>query len=644
LTLIALLISALAVIISVLLYFKQPVQLFLRVAAIVLIYVLATNFSFSINTTAPQNDPVILIDHSQSMKNHLPYILDKISGLKFPHESLFFQESLTVKEEPGALGEYTDITTAISKVHESNPAILILITDGNHNFGASPLSVLDDINMPVQVYGIGEERPRDVSIVDVAYPVYAYQEDTMEIRAVVESGGFQTGSGEATLQLDSGKKIAVQRFPLSNTPARYTLDFVYVAQDPGKIRFNIDLTPQSDEISYNNNTSPFAVNILQNKIRVLYYTDHISFNTKYIMRSLRKDRNLSISAIHSPTPGMYQNIEQNKISTSPPDRDQYDVVILDNVNLGRLNWLRLPEMANENPGIILSGVLEGINAAWKRIIPIDITAGMLRGNYQLRIVEPFSVLNDNEYPPLQHINRIVGSKQDAVIIARTNELPLIAYREHGRSRIFQVSIIDLGTWHFLQRGLRDHDFLYYFFGDIIRFLSPLGKHERLVLSTQRREHTIGETVDLTLQSYNRDFRRIGGGDFFLVADEEKIPFYETKEGFYEASFLAQKTGELSIFAQGQIEEKQLVSNELLINVSSRYMETEHRLNRALLERIAAATGGEFFPLEKLDQLTLPTTHKKQVSKVINFNSPIIYVAILVFSVVDWIIRRWRGMT
>ena len=641
---IALLISVSAIIITVLLYLKQPVQLLLRVASIVLIYVLATNFSLSINTTAPQNDPVVLIDHSQSMKNHLPGIIDKLSETRFTHESFFFQESLTVKAEPETLGKYTDITTAISKANELKPTMLILITDGNHNFGASPLSVVDEINVPIQVYGVGEERPRDVSIADVAYPVYAYQEDTIEIRAVVESGGFQTGSGEATLQLFSGKKIAGQRFPLSNTPARYTIDFLYTAKDPGKIHFNIDLAPQSDEISYDNNASSFSVNILQNKISVLYYTDHISFNTKYIMRSLQKDRNISISAIHSPAPGTYQNIEQNETITSPPNNSQYDVVFLDNVNLKKLHWLNLSEMANEGSGIILSGALEGISVAWRGILPIDITAGMLRGAYQLRIAEPFSVLTDNGYPPLQHINRIVGSKQDAVIIARVNELPLIAYRKHGRGRIFQVSIIDLGTWHFLQHGLKDHDFLYYFLGDIIRFLSPMGEHKRLVLNTQRREYAIGETVDLTLQSYNRDLRRVGGGDFFLVAGEEKIPFYETKEGFYEASFVVQKTGELDILARGQIEEEQLTSNEVLINVSSRYMETEHRLNRALLQRIAAATGGGFFPLEELDQLTLPTTQKRRVSKVINFNSPIIYLAILLFSVVDWIIRRRRGVT
>jgi hypothetical protein len=498
--------------------------------------------------------------------------------------------------------------------------------------------------VPIEVYGIGEDKPRDVSISDIVYPVYAYQEDTIEISVIVESGAFHTGSGEATLRFDSGKKIATQRFPLSNTPARYTVDFTHVAQEPGEVHFTVDLAPQADEISYTNNRSSFSINVLRHKITVLYYTDHVSFNTRYIMQSLRKDRHLSVSAIHSPAPGIFQNFAQNKVSNSPPDRSEYDVMILDNVNLGRLYWLPLSEIADEGPGIILSGILEGINPAWKGTMPIDVTAGILKGTYQLTIAEPFSVLTDNDYPPLQSVNRIIGSKQDAVVIARTGALPLIAYRKYGRGRIFQVSIINLGSWHFLQRGLQEQDFLYHFFGDMIRFVSPLGKHERLVLETQSGEHAIGESVDLTLKSYDRNLRSIGGGDFFLVAGEEKIPFYETKQGYYEASFVAQKKGEFGVFAQGQIDEEQLVSNEVIISVSSRQMETEHRINRALLERIAALTDGEFLYLEDFDQLAPPVTHKRQVSKVINFNSPILYVIILMFTIADWIIRRRKGIT
>jgi hypothetical protein len=111
-----------AIIITILLYFKQPLQLAIRTAAIIFIYLLATNFSFSINTTAPQNDPVVLIDYSQSMKNHLPHILDKISKTIFPHELFFFQESQIVKAKPDTLGKYTDITTALKKAAEMNPA------------------------------------------------------------------------------------------------------------------------------------------------------------------------------------------------------------------------------------------------------------------------------------------------------------------------------------------------------------------------------------------------------------------------------------------------------------------------------------------------------------------------------------------
>ena len=74
------------------------------------------------------------------------------------------------------------------------------------------------------------------------------------------------------------------------------------------------------------------------------------------------------------------------------------------------------------------------------------------------------------------------------------------------------------------------------------------------------------------------------------------------------------------------------------------METEHRLNRALLERIAGATDGELFSLMDFEQLTAPDMPKIQVSKVINFDSPILYVIILGLTIADWIVRRRGGIT
>jgi hypothetical protein len=157
-------------------------------------------------------------------------------------------------------------------------------------------------------------------------------------------------------------------------------------------------------------------------------------------------------------------------------------------------------------------------------------------------------------------------------------------------------------------------------------------------------YALGQTINLTLQSYDPNFRRVGGGDFYLVADDNKIPFYETRMGHYEASFVADEKGQQKVFAQGELHGEMLRSNTLDISVSSRSPEIEHRLNRELLQRIASATGGEFHTLDDFKNVSIPESETKKETKMLSFDSPVTYFVMLIFLTVDWIMRRRRGIT
>jgi hypothetical protein len=642
--LILLSISILAIVISVLVYRRQPLELILRLASIVCIYLLISNYSLTINEDAPPSKPIVLVDYSMSMAHSIPRILDAVSKIDFPHELFFFNENLLTDIEPQHPGSYTDMTRAIMEADKMQPSIMLLITDGNHNFGASPLTILDGIKAPVYIYGIGEETPRDVSIIDITSPKYAHLGDSIQITVIVASSGFSAGTGQMALYLASGKKLATQIFPLSSTPARRRLDLWYVAADTGASRLRVNIEPQPDEISYDNNRANLSLEVLKQKIMVLYYTDHISFNTKFLLESLSRDANLSVSSIVDQGSGKYSRVEGGYDVNALQEPAGFDVVILDNANLARIPWTNLPGLLNNGKGIVLIGKIEGLNEQWRNITPINTTAGILEGTHKIEITEPFSVLSDGDYPPARNVNRIVSSKQDATVLARTNNLPVIGFRQQGKGRIFQICIGDLGTWNFLQRGLKNKDLLNDFIGDVVRFLSPMGTHTRLMLETKKRDHAVGETMHLTLQSYDRNFRSAGGGDFFLVADGAIIPFYETRHGSYEADVVLQETGVQHMFAQGEIDGDTLRSNAIDVNITPRSDETEQRLNRVLLESIATQTDGKFLTLDELTRTTPPDTERRKASKVINLNSPVIYFAVLIMLTADWILRRRRGIT
>lgn len=640
----ALLISAAALIATILLYWKRPFQLILRVVAIILMLLLITNITIRTDTEVSLNNPIILVDYSASMKSHQAEILDRISKVDFTHDLFFSHCSLLSQEEPDSPGTYTDLKTAIEQAARKDPAFIVLISDGNHNYGNSPLSSAGMLNAPVYVYGAGEEKPRNVSIIDATYPQYAYSKDSVRIEVTVESGGFPTGTTELILNSAKGERIASRSVPLSDVSARNAVAFTYIANEPGSVQLKLSVPPQSNEMSYEDNTYSLSLTILKEKISILYYTDHLSFNTRFILRSIQGDEHLSLLPIARLGSNEFHDIAQGVRLTRLPDLADFDVLILDNADLKTLPLRNAPRILSRGTGILLSGTLRGITPGWLEVMPINVAEGILHGSYKIEVIETFSALDQDNNPPVRAINRVVSAKDDAVIIARAGNFPVIGYRLHERGKIFQIAIADLGLWHFLRSGLKGDAFLPRLLGDIVRSVSPDGQHQRLLLSSAEREYSLGETVHLTLQSYDRDFRPAGAGDFFLVVDEEKIPFYESKRGKYEAELVAKTTGRQEVFAEGELDGEQLKSNVLDINVSSRAVENEYRMNRELLSRIASMTGGGFHTLDQFGNIPAPETIPKTERKTLGFDSPFTYAAVFLFLAIDWVLRRRRGIT
>lgn len=647
---IVLLISAVAIIISIFLYYKNINRALLRIVAFIIFFIVITNVTLNVRSKEIVNPPAFLVDYSASMAKYVPNIAEEINKITFPHSLFFFSETLqeakadeAIQKKVTGLGRFTDITSALSMVSRLNPSAIIVISDGNHNYGASPLSKVDELKAPVYCFGVGSTTQRDISIVDVLYPAYAFTGDSIKIEVVIESKEFTGGKGEIWLRSSPQKKGQKKSFFLGDVIAKNTVEFLIYATEPGLQKVHLYVTPQSGEDTQANNTYDFSIHILEKKIEVLYFTNHLSFNTKFILRVLGEDSHVELFPLIKTSEDRFLTLNNEKEEDIPPPLDEFDALILDNVNFSQLPWRSIEEFLNKGKGILCLGSIEGLTDTWRRILPIDITETVVKGHYPLKIIQPFSLLSiGDDYPPLSRINRIIGVKENGVIIAEADQFPIIAYRNYGKGLVFQMNAIDIGIWQFLQTGLKQEDLLSRLIGDIIRFISPVGQKGRLVLTSIHRDYVVGETIDLTLQSFDRDFRPAAGGDFYCDVENIKIPFFEIKEGTYEATFVAKKSGTFQIKATGKLGPETLNSKALKITVSRKAIETERGLNKQLLKTLAEITGGSYHSLEELEDFKLPPSEDRYISKQINFNSPISYFLIFILFAVDWLLRRKRG--
>ena len=577
------------------------------------------------------------------MSDYVSAITTAVEKIEYPHVTVYFSESLytTAADDTTPLGSFTNIVGAIYDASAYEPSGIILISDGNHNVNTKPLSQLRTLNTPVYCFGIGRETQRDAMLADVVYPEYAYAGDSVRVLATVQSAGFEAGTGTVELQTQRGTMLQRTTFPLSNIRAKNTVEFTLPVEDVGEESFKIVLKPLSAEHSYDNNETSFSVRILEEKLKVLYYTEHISFTTKFILQILRTNTRFDLMPLVQLTKGTLQNVNTHE-RVNLPSLTAFDVVILDNVLARRLPLPEVEEFLNRGGGILCMGVLEEQPAQWREMLPI--AAGVpVAGRHELTIAEPFSILTPyDEYPPLTTINRVSNVKQDAVIIAQTNSIPVIAYRTQASGIVFQINTTDIGTWHFLMQGMKKEDVLSDLIGDIVRFIAPSGHNKRLVLKSLRREYNVGDIVDVTLQSFDRDYRRTGGGDFFMAYDTNRVPFFEMQKGVYKATFIADKPGARTLIANGKLQEEELESNELNLIIHSRTIESDQGLNQEFLEAIARETGGTYAHFDELATFKLPPPQEQYTVRTFHLDRPITYILIVLVLALEWFMRRRRG--
>uniref|UniRef100_A0A7C4THZ6 VWA domain-containing protein n=1 Tax=candidate division WOR-3 bacterium TaxID=2052148 RepID=A0A7C4THZ6_UNCW3 len=635
------LISILAIFLAFFLYYKKLARFFLRLIPIVIFLLLISGFSYNFKVKGKTGPPVMLIDVSPSMKSYIHNVMEEVKNVKYEHSKVFFSESTAINPA-AAGGRFTDITRAILEAKEFNPSAILLISDGNHNFGSLPQNIIADLKIQVFTFGVGMESMRDQRIVDVLFPDYIFKDDTVRIEVVVESKGFEGGNGIVCLKsLNSNLEIQ-KKYPLSKFVAQNYLEFKIPAISVGNLPIDVFIEHQPEEIDYENNEMKFSLNVLERKISVLYYTDHPSFNTKFILHSLKNNEWINLQATAHFLADKFLDILNNRI-INPFDFSKFDVLVLDNIDGANPIFSKIGQFVKNGGGVLFLGSIENINENLREILPIVITEKRMDGEFYIKVQKRFSVLSpEDSFLPVSSINRVLVTKSDCRTIATAENLPVIGYINYGAGRVFQINIIDIGIWQFASLNLINKDFLSVLLDDILKFVSPLGKKERLILKTQRRQYQFGEEVNFKLASYNEDFTLTSGGDFYLVFGKEKIPFFEWAPGLYEAKYTPKSIGDFEVFAMGTLGDESLRSSSIKIKVIG-LIEKEKEINKFLLQEIAEKTSGRYFPLSEIGRFQPPEGVVYYETKKISFDSVYFYLLIFGCFVLDWILRRKEGL-
>lgn len=617
---------------------------------------------------------VLLVDDSGSIKEGI----DSLALKKVEEEVLKWKESLEEKgydvEINNLAGEeleneiqfqapVSDLQSALRNVtnrYEGRRTDgVLLISDGIFNAGVSPLYA--SYNFPVNTLGIGDTTQRvDINIRNVAYNKIAYQGNQFPIRVEVLSRGIANRS--LAVSLIKGGKVIDRQSKSSSEDGLTIYDFKILANEKGIQKYDVVVESLEEELNKRNNRTSIFVDVVEGKKKILLIASSPHPDIKAIRSVLDKNSNYEF-LLHIP--GV------DELPAQILNNEKIDLYILHQVpdQRGKTRELFLRIAKTQIPMFVIVGRysdlsllaaqgaplrIEGIPREYDEVTPVINPAY----NNFLISSETRSVVAD--YPPLSvpfgKIQIPLGST--ALLHQRIGSIgtdkPLLAIDTRNGRKIGLLLGEGIWRWRLDEYGKTEETKAFdELFGKLLQYLSTSDEKRKFNSYPIQQEFSEVEPVIFESQVYNDIFEPVFGNtiDMELADDAGRKSRYTyvTSPGNIRYQIGGLKEGVYRYRSTTSIRGSTEEVNGQFVVVSR---QTElHNLTADfdLLRKLSSNTGGKFYALDQLDNLTNDLMVKEATGIIRaeeKYDSLIklkwIFWVLLGMITVEWFMRKYYG--
>lgn len=600
-------------------------------------------------------------------------------------------DSLNAVPPPGRQTRIGDALTQVLQSAGSAPlAGVILFSDGAENgdsLSEERLAEIASYGVPVHTVGVGPEQVLDdLELEQVEVAPSAPAGSTIDAQIAIR----HNGASQARLRVyDRDNLVAARDLklrPEANT-TRLSLDLPAGQAGTHELRFVLD--PMQGERNVINNSRISVVHVPATRRNILYVEGEPRWEYKFIRRAVDKDRALRVASIVRTTPN--KNYRQGVNSPSelaegfPNEASElfaYEAVIIGSYEAAGLRAEQhrlLKEFVDRRGGTVLMlagryGLSAGgwQNAALAQTLPVQLVGRQSTqfvqrpAQAQLTIYgaessiprfDPDARKNAERWknlPALADYQSLGRLKPGAVVLLEANSeqgrSPLLMWQHYGRGATYVLATASTMRWQ--MRMPSDDQSHEMFWRQLLHAIASTAP-SRITVNSEHTVYDDERTVRLEAEVRDERFEPINDAAVELqVAPERDAAFTHTMQpsgqgdGRYIATIDAASTGLYRIEMTARAGNREVGSavTHVLRNdgVAEHFATHQHR---ALLERIANATGGRYWPLNQLDGLASAIPYSKagiiERQTLDLWNLPIVFLVLLALKLGEWLLRlRW----
>ncbi|MFP4227638.1 MAG: hypothetical protein ACLFTE_02295 [Salinivenus sp.] len=289
----------------------------------------------------------VLMDHSESLqvvtsdpdsaspaaaRSALQSIVPAVTDLPEDGDAQRFLFDRTLQASPSESldslsfdGTRTNISAALEQVPaelaDENLKGVVLISDGQHNVGETPLRVAERYPVPIHTVTVGDTaQQQDLRIRRLATNDVGYTNSEVPVRAVLQTEEIDEQSVQVRLQAGDSV-VAETDVRLPGGTAEVPVEFGFRPQQPGLTSLTAEVSSVPGEATTRNNVRSTSLRVLDRKRQVLLLGAAPSPSFAAVRRVLEQDADAQLTARVSRQDGSYYG------GSLPDTLSRYDAIV-----------------------------------------------------------------------------------------------------------------------------------------------------------------------------------------------------------------------------------------------------------------------------------------------------------------------------
>lgn len=588
-------------------------------------------------------------------------------------------------------------------------AAILMISDGGANLSrengndlTAQLQTLRSAGIPVFTIGVGNpDRFNDFELSRLTMPRRILVGSAIAAELFVRgSGGLEADS--LTLRIsEDGRVIKTQRIDgreISRTGEARPVLVEFSPGSAGARRYTFELTPVDGETTTENNTIEALVEVTNDSPRILHLEGEPRWEYGKLRFSLAKsEKNVALISVLRSADGKFyrQGVTSgSELTTGFPgsieDLFSYDGLVLGSIEANFFSYEQLQMIekfiGRRGGGLLALGGSRAFSAGRYAGTPLaELLPVVLGGSveaaspaavagYKVRLTErgrthPVTRLNDDrllsargweEMPaitipePLPRLKSGATSILEAIPVSGTGQAtPLLIEQRYGRGRSMALLASDTWRWRMeLPSQNTSHET---FWRQLLRYQIS-ATPRRFEVATERDTYALRDRVVIRAELNDPKFDPVSelmvtatvtlpsGSRVELPLElkvEEKVTSFQgtlitTESGLHQISMTGRQAGR--IYGEA--------ASSFLVSERSREL-FDAAQNVALLRRIAAETGGQYYPIGEAQKLVNDITmlegkNSERVSHDL-WDMPINFLIVIGLAAAEWFLRKREGL-